>query len=52
MQCTANHTSNRDVVRYLEKGGALGEVVGHVQGLTKPKKNLAAWEAAGFLELQ
>ena len=27
MQCTANHTSNQDDVRYLEKEGALGEAV-------------------------
>ena len=42
MQCSANHTSYQDVVRYLEKEGALGEAVCQAQELTKPKKSFSA----------
>ena len=52
MQCTTNHTSNQDDVRYLEKEGALEEAVCQAQGLTKPKKSFAASGGAGFWEFQ
>ena len=42
MQCSANDTNYQDDVRYLEKEGALGEVVCQAQGLTKPKKRFSA----------
>ena len=50
MQCTANHTSIQDDVRYLAKEGALGEAVCQAQGLTKPKKSISASGDAGFCE--
>ena len=42
MQCSANDTSYKDDVRYLEKEGALGEAVCQAQGLTKPRKSFSA----------
>ena len=51
MQCTANHTSNQDDVRWLEKEGALGEAVCRAQGLTKRKKSFSASGGAGFGEI-
>ena len=51
MQYTANHTSNQDDVRYLEKEGALGEAVCQAQQLTKPKKIFSASRGAGFWEI-
>ena len=51
MQCTANHTSNQDDVRYLEKEGALEEAVCQAQGLTKPEKSFSASGDAGFWEI-
>ena len=51
MQCTANHTSNQDDVRYLEKEGAPGEAVCQAQALTKPEKSFSASRGAGFWEI-
>ena len=51
MQCSANHTNNRDDVRYLEKEGVLGEAVCQAQGLTKQKKSFSASGGASFWEI-
>ena len=51
MQCSANHTNNQHDVRYVEKEGALGEAVCHLQRLTKPKKSFSASGGASFWEI-
>ena len=51
MQSTANHASNQDDFRYLEKEGALGEAICQAQGLAQPKKSFSAPGGAGFWEI-